>query len=186
MKYLIFISVIFIFSCTSKKEVPDGKDPNADWLTLYNADSARIDFKNGNRRILCYGLREMMISQEQSDSLCKVFNFYEFEAAGCEVTDEFIKGVDEYNQEMEFLLKKLNGKNWREKYLNIMDSLHKIQRLRDEIENKNDDSIQMIQSNKRKEVDGIEMAQEVQNKIDYRKRMDAYKKELEKRKSYVV
>ena len=131
MKFIWLIFVLFI-SCSTKQEAKEvGKDPNADWLTIYNADSARIDFKNGKRRILSYGMGMLIIPEKVHDSLCKAFNFEVFQAADCEVTDAFVKGAEEYNAEMRKLLEQVNGKNWHDRYVQVIDSFMTIEQNRE-------------------------------------------------------
>lgn len=164
MKYIAYLLVIFNFSCASKKEEKKIKSEEG-WLAIYNANSARIDFKKGDRRILCYGLRAMMIPLEQNDSLCKAYNFYEFEAAGCEVTAEFMNGANVYNTEMIRLLEQINGKGWFRKYLDEFDALAKKERDLEEMELFKRDSV------------SYKVTKGIRDSIER-----AHKKELEKKK----
>jgi hypothetical protein len=132
MKNLIPILLI-LFSCSNGKEngkvaEKSGKDPDANWLTLYNADSARTDYKKGNRRILQYGLRMVILPEKIHDSLCNAYHFVNYDAGDCEATKKFTNGVEEYNTEMRKLLEQLNGKGWHERYIKVIDSFIDIER----------------------------------------------------------
>lgn len=124
MKQVLFISMtaLIFCACTSSRQEAKIRG-DIEGLTIYNADSARNDFAKGNRRLLTYGLTASVLSQETEDSLCRFFHFTYFPAAGCEVTDDFRKGVSEYNNEMARLLEQVNGKGWHAKYRAIVDSL---------------------------------------------------------------
>src|SRR5574338_510470 len=116
MKKWILIGVILsLFSCTGKNVSETGI--NVDLLTMYTADSARADYKKGNFRILVFGLRVSMGDDDSVNVIDRKYGITYYEAAGCEVTSEFMAGVKQYNDEMIRLMEKQNGKKWYERYL---------------------------------------------------------------------
>lgn len=119
------MTALAFYACTSSRQEAKIRG-DVEGLTIYNADSARNDFAKGNRRLLTYGFTSML-GREKEDSLSRLFHFAYYPAAGCEVTDEFTKGVSEYNNEMALLLEQVNGKGWHAKYRAIVDSLWAIE-----------------------------------------------------------
>jgi hypothetical protein len=80
---------------------------------IYNADSARSDLKRGKLRWLVYGSK-FYVSPCRS-AIAHKYGFTYFQASGCEVTERFLKGVEEYNSEMQKLLVPKNGEGWQTK-----------------------------------------------------------------------
>jgi len=178
MKMFWAIPLMFFLACSSQQEEKKLAVADDLGLVIYNADSARNDFEKGNRRIMLYGLRAMRLPQEVNDSLCKAYHFTEYEATGCEVTDAFLKGVQEYNQAMYALLDELNGKDWRNRYEKTLDSLVDLHRKRQEAESQEEDSMRKISEKFRKASDSVEAKNERDAAVAYSQRMDAYKKQL--------
>jgi hypothetical protein len=111
-----------------------------------------------------------------------VYHFTEYEAAGCEVTNAFTKGVDAYNTTMRTLLEELNGKGWQKEYIRIVNELDEVYRQREEREYRREDSLRHISEKFRKASDSVTAKNEKDAAVAYRKRMDVYKKQLEAEK----
>ena len=135
---ILFGPLIFLYSCSER----DGNKNNTTdelGLIIYNKDSATNDFTMGKLRFFSYGLKMMIEDSDLVDTMDKRFVITDEAAADCEVTEEFEKGVEEYNAEMMRLIIQKNGKTWKVKYDSIWSNYWRVLRIR-ELKN---DSIEM-------------------------------------------
>ena len=91
----------------------------------YNYFTAKFDIKNGNIKLVSYGLP--MPSSKDSE-IKMVMKKYGFKASniGCIVTKQEINAIETYNHAVQQYLNGKNGKNWSTTYEKEVDSLYRI------------------------------------------------------------
>ena len=91
----------------------------------YNYFTAKRDIKNGNIKLVSYGLP--MPSSKDSE-IKMVMNKYGFKDSniGCIVTKQEINALETYNNIVEQYLNEKNVKNWSTTYEKEVDSLYRI------------------------------------------------------------
>ena len=112
--FLIFITSVVIFLWW-----------NLGLFSSYNYFTARRDIKNGNIKLVSFGLP---IPCSKDSEIKMVMNKYGFKDSniGCIVTKQEINAIETYNNVVEQYLTQQNGKNWETAYQKEVDSLYKI------------------------------------------------------------
>ena len=91
----------------------------------YRYFAAKRDIKNGNIRLLGYGLPVISPKDNELDKVRTKYGFKTFNL-GCTFSDEERRATNAYNRVMDDYLAKRNGKNWRTNYEREIDSIYKI------------------------------------------------------------
>ena len=98
---------------------------NYGFFSKYNYFSAKRDIKNGNIRLLSYGLPIISSKDKEMEMVRMKYGFKSCNL-GCGCTNEDLRTTGIYNKVIEEYLTKRNGKNWQVNFKREIDSLHKI------------------------------------------------------------
>jgi len=90
-----------------------------------SAEKAKRDIQNGNIMVLTAGLLANTSQDDEIKSLQKEYGFKSC-TIGCNVDDDILKDLREYNYVVENYLDTRNGKGWKSEYQSKLDSLYKI------------------------------------------------------------
>jgi hypothetical protein len=119
--FLVFIGLSMLKLFRNEREIK--------YTNKYNSKTAYKDIERGAVKIVVFGL---IADPTLREEVAKKYGFH-YDYLGCSMTEEIIKGVNEYNSVMEKQLTNKFGENFWDKFNAEVDSLSKTEEYKNKL-----------------------------------------------------